>query len=96
MTTMPHIEAADPGGCPCNTPPAPDDLCVCDRAERTLRCYIRGGLPPMTPAQREECLAEIGSVEGYDRNDYEGVDDASLARGVLHAWTDFCRDTGLL
>jgi hypothetical protein len=57
---------------------------------------MRGGMAPMTPEQREECLREIGRVEGYERQDYEGVDDASLARGVLDAWTGFCRDIGLL
>jgi hypothetical protein len=50
----------------------------------------------MTPIQRDACLEEIAHVEGYDRADYAHVDDRDLARGVLSAWTDFCRDKGLL
>jgi hypothetical protein len=50
----------------------------------------------MTPAQREECLEEIGRVEGYDPKDYAQLTDRDLARSVLHAWADYCRDKGLL
>ncbi len=74
-----------------------DTSCVCLDAERTLRAYIASvPMPPMTPEQREACLDEIGRVEGYDRADYATSTDADLARGVLAAWTDFCRDKGLL
>jgi len=72
--------------------------CICGSEERILRGYIRGdaSLPPMTSIQRDWCLDEIGSVEGHDRKDYEAFDDSNLARSVLNAWRDFCRDKGLL
>jgi hypothetical protein len=50
----------------------------------------------MSPDQREACLIEIAAVEGHEREDYDGADDALLARGVLGAWTDYCRDKGLM
>ena len=71
--------------------------CVCGPEERVLRAYAsRANLPAMTSEQRQYCLAEIASVEGYRRADYEAEEDADLARSVLSAWTDFCRDKGLL
>jgi hypothetical protein len=71
--------------------------CICANEERALRGYAAGlVLPPMTAAQREWCLSEIDSVEGYRRKEYETETDKDLARGVLHAWVDFCRDKGLL
>lgn len=74
------------------------DDCVCGKDERVLRAYVADHvtLQPMTPKQREWCLSEIASVEGYVRGDYESVPDRELARGVLSAWTDYCRDKGLL
>jgi hypothetical protein len=50
----------------------------------------------MTAEQRDWCLNEIASVEGYSRSDFEGECDGGLARGVLDAWRDYCRDKGLL
>jgi hypothetical protein len=50
----------------------------------------------MTPEQRAWCLDEIGSIEGYNRADYEGETDGNLARTVLSAWLDLCRDKGLV
>jgi hypothetical protein len=72
--------------------------CICGANERVLRGYIREdpNLPPMTQAQRDWCLDEIGSVEGYERKDYEHYSNADLGSAVLHAWTDYCRDKGLL
>lgn len=72
--------------------------CQCGPAERVLRAYIDGGigLPEMTQQQRDWCLSEIDSVEGYDRKDHETEADPQLARSVLSAWTDFCRDKGML
>ena len=73
--------------------------CVCPSVERALRAFMerRPGTPAaMTPDQRAWCLAEIGSVEGYVRADYEDVADSALARGVLNAWTDYARDKGAL
>lgn len=73
------------------------DGCACGPEERALRGWIAGrSTQPMTAAQREYCFAEIERVEGYTRAEYEGADDALLARGVLDAWTDYCRDKGLL
>lgn len=82
----------------CCTDDGSGDGCMCGADERVLRGYMRKDalLAPMTEAQRNWCLGEIGCVEGYDRRDYEGLDDASLARGVLDVWTDYCRDKGLL
>jgi hypothetical protein len=72
--------------------------CVCGMTERALRWWMspHHTWMPMTPEQREWCLAEIDSVEGYRRADYEDVPDSQLARGVLDAWRDYCRDKGLL
>jgi hypothetical protein len=83
-----------PAHCIC---PGYADCCVCPDAERALRAYAYGLAPlPMTEAQREACLTEIGAVEGYDRADYARSTDYQLAHGVLSAWADFCREKGLL
>jgi len=72
-------------------------MCVCGDTEKALRGWMSGRITaPMTPEQREWCLSEIGSVEGYDRADYEGETDAGLARNVIGAWMDYCRDKGSL
>ncbi len=78
--------------------PDPDTCCACGGRERVLRAYIvkLPGLPPMTAEQREWCLSEIDSVEGWRRTDHLADTDADLARCVLAAWTDYCRDKGLL
>lgn len=95
--SMPHIEASCPKTCVCYEG---EDGCVCIPAECALRAWATRGnrynMPPMTTEQREECLSEIGAVEGYDRKDYEQAGDTELACGVLQAWTDYCRDIGLL
>lgn len=73
--------------------------CRCAITERFLRNYghdDEGKLPALTIAQREWCLKEIARVEGYDRTDYEHDRDHDLARGVLLAWQDYCRDKGLM
>lgn len=73
------------------------DGCVCGPMERSLRGWIAGRIEtPMTTEQREACLDEIGRVEGYVRADHEAEDDAQLARTTLSAWTDYCRDKGLI
>ena len=69
--------------------------CVCPDAERALR-HISAGRYTMNDAEREWCLAEIDSVEGHSRLDHVGATDADIARGVLGAWTDYCRDKGLI
>ena len=51
---------------------------------------------PMTQHEREWCLDEISSVEGHERKDYVACDNKQLARSVLSAWVDFCRDKGTL
>jgi hypothetical protein len=76
-----------------------DDGCVCPAQERALRGWMRSDpmLPSMSEVQREWCLREIDQVEGHYRVDYEGISsDEELARGVLNAWTDYCRDKGLM
>lgn len=74
----------------------PDAIgCACGFQERALRAVIAGQYRPMTPAEREWCKHEIVSVEGYSDDRAEGS-DADVARTVLHAWTDYCRDKGLL
>ena len=93
MMTMQSLAVLDPGGCPCGEEPG---YCACNAEERVLRCFVRGSMPcQMTQAQREECLREVARVEGYERKDYETASDADLARGVIHAWTDHCRDLGM-
>ena len=75
-----------------------DEDCVCCPAERGLRAFARPGntMPPMTTVQREACLQEIASVEGYTRQGYVTATDQDLAIGVLHALADYCLDKGLL
>ena len=81
----------------CSPDLAMDDCCACAPMERALRGWIGGrAAAPMTADQREACLVEIEAVEGHERKDYDGADDAMLARGVLGAWTDYCRDKGLM
>ena len=72
--------------------------CACPPMERALRAWSRNDpfVAPMTAAQREHCLSEIASVEGYDAAEFEGSPDDDVARGVLNAWRDYCRDKGLL
>lgn len=93
---MIELDKLDPGGCPCN--PEEPEYCACNSTERVLRLYSSGltTMPALTPVQREECLVEIDRVESYLRKDYEVVSDQDLAKGVLHAMTDYCRDKGLL
>lgn len=78
---------------PCSCYPEGD--CICMQNERALRHISTGASEPMTQAQRDWCKREILSVEGYDERDVD-CDDAQLARTVLHAWTDYCRDKGML
>lgn len=76
---------------------SPTDPCVCGITEKALRAWCSlQSMPKMTPEQREWCLSEIDSVEGYSRNDYEQCPDELLANGVLDSWRDYCRDKGLL
>lgn len=71
--------------------------CVCTDMERAVRAWSGGAdMPAMTAEQRTHCLDEIGRVEGYVRGEYESLADRDVASGVLSAWTDYCRDKGLL
>lgn len=72
-----------------------DQGCMCPAGERALR-RLTTGRGVMTDAQREWCFAEIDKVEGFSRADFEGLEDKYVAGGVLNAWTDYCRDKGLL
>lgn len=71
------------------------EQCYCPATEKALRTVAHCDVP-MNAEQREWCLKEIGRVEGYSRDDYVAASDNDLARGVLDAWTDYCRDKGLL
>jgi hypothetical protein len=70
--------------------------CICSPCEMALRAWGGGFTQPMTPDQREFCLSEIDSVEGFRREDHESDTDQQLARATLDAWLDYCRDKGLL
>jgi len=71
--------------------------CECAPSERALRAWSGGyAAAPMTVEQREWCLGEIGRVEGWTASDHTADTDADLARNVMSAWTDYCRDKGLL
>lgn len=88
-------EAFDGITAPCCNP---GEACACSCTERVLRVYAyhpAGKLPAMTDDQRTACLDEIGSVEGYERQDWVGSTDAQLAGGVLSAWQDYCLDLGM-
>lgn len=67
----------------------------CLKEERALREISAGLYRPMTQAERDFCKREIAAVEGYSESDADGT-DADVARTVLHAWTDYCRDKGAL
>ncbi len=74
------------------------DACLCGDSERALHKWAGRvkDMPSMTLEQREWCLREIGSVEGWSRDDHENDTDEHLANSVLSAWLDYCRDKGLL
>lgn len=65
--------------------------CECGDEERVLRAGA-----PLTSAQRIWCLEEIAAVEGYDAAQYSMSSDKELGAAVLSAWTDYCRDKGLM
>ena len=74
-----------------------EHMAVCYGTEMALRHYTYEiTLPPMTPEQREWCLEEIASVEGYRRAEFEDATDKELANCVMAAWSDYLRDKGLL
>lgn len=71
--------------------------CICGDTEKALRRWANGSLiVPMTKEQRDWCLEEIDGVEGYSKADYQNDSDGELARIVLTAWSDYCREKGLL
>ena len=91
MLDMPGCPKID--GCICRYPYG----CVCPADEKALRAWKSGSLETeMTPAQRKWCSDEIASVEGYTREGHDTATDSELASEVLVAWTDYCRDKGLL
>lgn len=82
--------------CVCYASP---ECCFCGKTEKALRAWSdpsNWSIPPMSPLQRDWCLREIDKVEGYSKSDYLGESDAHLARGVLAAWQEYCRDKGLI
>jgi len=72
------------------------DGCACGPEEKALRIIAGGKAGAMSAGDREWCLDEIAKVEGYSRADHLDEPDHLLANSVLSAWTDFCRDKGLL
>ncbi len=71
--------------------------CACGPEEKALRLFADGLVSEaMSPSDREWCLSEIERVEGHERAEHTTDTDRELANGVLTAWTDFCRDKGLL
>ncbi|ULK98896.1 hypothetical protein [Bradyrhizobium sp. I71] len=93
ITEMPDLPEA---ACRCFDPEDIEETgCVCGDSERVLRAIHRGEIR-LTDDQREWCFREIDRVEGYSREEYALSDDGDLANTVLCAWTDFCRDKGLL
>lgn len=93
MLEMPNLPEAT---CRCWEPEHPYDVgCICGDSERVLRAIQRGEVK-LDDEQREWCMQEIDKVEGYSRAHYDMADDYMLASGVLCAWTDYCRDKGLL
>ena len=83
-------------GC-CDADMIADGHCACGPTERVLRAWMAERAPvPMTPEQREWALDQINQVEGFNRADHETETDGQLARTVISAWTDFCRDKGLM
>lgn len=71
-----------------------DIYCVCNDTEKALRLTGRGMLQ-MTYSQREWCLEEIETTNGYRRFDYRLATDAQVASGVLQAWSEYHLDKGL-
>ena len=76
---------------PCCMGPEHDGGCLCGLTERVLRAGVA-----LTAEQREWCLQEIGKVEGYKADDYRNLPDVELGGVVLSAWTDYCRDKGMM
>ena len=68
--------------------------CLCSLEERALRHCI-AGKATLTAEQHKYCHDQIVAVEGYSDSDTEGS-DADVANSVLRAWTDYCRDKGIL
>jgi hypothetical protein len=87
------LDSLAPDHCLCEHPHG----CVCAAREKAIRFIIEDGeAPPLTDEQREWCLAEIDRVEGFSREDCADMHDMDLAQTVLDAWTDYCRDKGLI
>lgn len=72
--------------------------CCCGSTERVLHAYQdqRPDLPLMTVEQRLWCVDQIRQVEGRVAIEYADLPDALLAGEVLVAWTDYCKDKGLI
>ncbi len=90
------VEFPVTSSCPCFGPDYAG-ACLCDDRERIIRVWASktSAIPLMTDAQRAWCLDEIAGIEGYSRSDYETQPDSAIARGVLNAWRDYCRDKGI-
>lgn len=76
----------------------PHEMCACAKAggaERVLR-FVMAADGRLSSGQRDWCLSEIDQIEGWKRADHEKDSDADLARATIDAWTDYCRDKGLM
>jgi hypothetical protein len=71
--------------------------CMCEPSEKALRWFsTKPSADLMTAEQRAWCRAQLASVEGHRADECNGSDDATLARSVIFAWRDYCRDKGML
>jgi hypothetical protein len=80
---------------PCCLGDGTDECQYCPKEERALRAISAGQYRPMSEAERDYCKRQIAAVEGYSGADAEGA-DADVARTVISAWRDYCRDKGML
>lgn len=83
------------------TDPSVDLACICGDVERCLRGWAAAyPMPPMTPNQRTWCVEEIrragDSTQQPGPVELHLADDDTLAKAVLTAWQDYCRDNGLI
>lgn len=70
------------------------DFIACNTAERALRRYVAGDeMPPLTPEQREELLADADYCgEGsFPREEAKDFSDKDLAKWTLDAWLEYAR-----
>jgi hypothetical protein len=84
---MPHVAASAPA-CQCAGFPTNDqvDACFCTAENRAIRAFAGGGMLAMTAEQRQECLDELATIEGFSRPEDAAASDVALAQRVRRAW----------